>query len=126
MEEVGPVVTNPVRLQLRVARIERDSTGAEVLVGQILFTDHYGNLQTNIPGDLLDSLRARRGTLLTVQIEQMTQNMPFVRAYADVPEGEPLVLVASTGRLEVARNQDSAADLFNPAPEAVVRVRKYR
>jgi S-adenosyl-L-methionine hydrolase (adenosine-forming) len=125
-EEAGPVVDDPVRLELRQARLETDSTGATVIVGQILFVDHYGNLQTNIRGEMLDLLHVPRGTLLTVQVDGTTRSMPLVRVYGDVPEGDPLIFVASTGRLEIARNQDSADDLFNARPEAKVVLKRYR
>jgi hypothetical protein len=122
-EDAGPVVLDPVRLELHVARLANDASGL-VISGKVLFADHYGNLQTDIAGALLDSLGAAPGGRLAIAIGGKRETIPFVRTYGDVPEGAPLGFVASTARLEIALNQASAAEHFGAARGATVEVRK--
>ena len=120
-EEAGPVVTDPVRLQLTPARMET-GPGGKRIAGKVLISDHYGNLQTDIPGGMLDSLGVAPGAGVRVEIGGTALTMPFLRTYGDVPEGKPLIFVASTGRLEVALNQASAAERFGARRGAVLRL----
>ena len=120
-EEAGPLVTDPIRLQLVPARMETGAEGRRI-AGKVLISDHYGNLQTDIPGEMLDSLGVTRGASVKVEIGGTALTMPFLRTYGDVPEGKPLVIVASTGRLEVALNQASAAERFGAKRGAAVRM----
>jgi S-adenosylmethionine hydrolase len=42
--------------------------------------------------------------------------------YGDVPEGEPLIFIASTEHLEVAVNRGSAQSLFAAKPNSLIRI----
>ena len=75
---------------------------ADRLVGEVVFIDHFGNLITNIPGDALDE---RQGRILVGGQEVPRR----VRSYADAEPGTVVALVSSSGRLEIAVNQGSAA-----------------
>jgi S-adenosyl-L-methionine hydrolase (adenosine-forming) len=121
-EEAGPEVRDPVRLQLHAARLARGDSGARMISGRVLFADHYGNLQTDIPGALLDSLGIVHGGPVTVAIGGKRETIPFVLTYGDVAEGASLCFLASTGRLEIALNQASAADHFGVTRGAAVEV----
>jgi len=72
-------------------------------IGQIIHLDHYGNATTNISYDAvqsrnLKSIRIRRRQLGSLR-----------KTYCDVPPGEPLALIGSSGLLEIAVRDGSAA-----------------
>ncbi len=116
--DAGPVVMDPVRLKLSPAHWE----GSD-LVGEVLFADRYGNLQTNITRAAFDSLDVPPGGMVEVEIGGKVEDAPVVRAYGEVPIGSLLLLVASTDRIEIAMNQANAAAHFAAGPGAPVRLR---
>jgi S-adenosylmethionine hydrolase len=66
----------------------------------ILHIDHFGNATTNAPAEAI-SLKA---------VKVGNKRIPFVRTYADVPEGQPLALIGSSGLLEIAVRNGHAAN----------------
>jgi S-adenosyl-L-methionine hydrolase (adenosine-forming) len=100
-ELLGPSLTDWVRLEWPVPRLEPDR-----LAGEVLFVDHFGNLITNVPGEALAAF-AGRPVRITVGPEEVRRR---VRTYAEVEPGTTVALVSSGGLLEVAVNQGNAAD----------------
>lgn len=76
--------------------------------GSIAWVDRFGNLVTNINVDLLSEIPSDR-LRLTCDRRKL---VGLKRFYAEVPAGEPLLLIGSSGRLEIAVNGGSAAHLF--------------
>jgi S-adenosylmethionine hydrolase len=111
--EVGPLVSDLVRLELPVRRT-RDGWQ-----GEVLHADRFGNLTTT----LRDVDLAALGTPGPGRLEVLVAGrvLPFVRTYSDVPEGEPCALVGSGGRLELAVNR-GRADLLLAARRGEVVV----
>lgn len=99
MEEFGDAITEPlIRLDW-----PRPVIAANRMIGQVLMIDHYGNLITNILADQLPALTA-------VRIKAGGQIIgPVSRCYAE-HVGEPLALIGSSGRLEIAVGDGSAAE----------------
>ncbi|MDB5297522.1 MAG: hypothetical protein JWO31_3505, partial [Phycisphaerales bacterium] len=64
--------------------------------------DHYGNATTNVPAGLLTGVGG-------VSVNGRSVG-PVRRTYGDVALGEPLALVGSSGLLEIAVREGSAAD----------------
>ena len=79
--------------------------------------DHFGNAMTNLPA------RAASRDGATV-VEVGNHRMPLVRTYGDVEAGELCAFVGSSGWIEVARREGSAAELLGLAPGIPVVVRK--
>lgn len=83
----------PERLDIDVARSPAEA--------RVIHIDHYGNCTTNVPAELL------------------TPNMTIAhvgavrRTYADAAPGEALALVGSSGLLEIAVRNGSAAKQLN-------------
>ncbi len=115
--DAGPVVKDPVRLKLPPPRREGND-----LIGEVFFADRYGNLQTNINRAAFDSLGIAAGGMVRIEIAGKAEVAPLVKTYGEVPTGSLLILVASTGRIEVAMNQASAAAHFGAGPASPVRV----
>jgi S-adenosyl-L-methionine hydrolase (adenosine-forming) len=117
LEEVGPPVTDPVRL----AAAPKVRTG-EGWEGTVLRADRFGNLATNL---LAADLAALGGPGLEgLEVAVADRVLPLVRCYADVEEGSPCALVGSGGRLEIAVHRGRADALPGAAPGASVRVRR--
>lgn len=86
---VGPRV-DPVRRPLPLPDGDR---------GEIIYIDHYGNCVTNLPG--------RTGG----EVVSGAHTAPVCEAYGDAGCGALLALTGSTGRLELAVRNGSAAEL---------------
>ncbi|QSR88709.1 SAM-dependent chlorinase/fluorinase [Methylacidiphilum caldifontis] len=82
----------------------------ESVSAQVLYVDHYGNIITNIPLGLVSWIK--EGNLLRIQIGKITLAAPCVKTYSDLPLGKIGVLYNSSGYLEIASNQGSAAKVF--------------
>jgi S-adenosylmethionine hydrolase len=70
----------------------------EAFQARVLHCDRFGNLITNVAARFLPRLHAANGLPLRV-----------VRTYGEAPPGELVALVGSSGRVEVALAQGSAA-----------------
>lgn len=78
--------------------------------GEVLHVDHFGNAVTNLP----ERWVAHAGGAAVV--EAAGRSMPVVRTYSDVDVGCLCAVVGSTGWLEVACRDDSAASRLGLAP----------
>lgn len=86
--------------------------------GEVVHVDHYGNAVTNLP----ERWVAHAGG--TVIVEAGGKTMPVVRTYGDVAAGALCALVGSSGWLEVACRNDSAAERLGLAPGIPVVLRR--
>jgi len=120
LEEVGPPATDVVVLPLPPVR-QRGDTEWE---GEVMHSDRFGNLTTNISARDLTEILAHFGgdpTEVVVVVEGAI--LPLVRTYADVSEGEACALLGSSRRLEIAIHGGSAGRILGAARGAAVRVR---
>jgi S-adenosylmethionine hydrolase len=118
--QVGPVVKELVRLDLKQADI-----GERGLTGEVIAIDGpYGNLITNIDADDFMKLGYQRGDWLKVTIAGHEVELPFVKTFSDVPLRQPLLFIDSRGRASFALNQASFAakyDIQPPQPVFISR-----
>ena len=112
-EELGGPATDIVRLPALKPKISRD-----VVVGQIIYVDHFGNLTTNVsPTDL------SAGDLEDLTIEAGPVRLRgLVRSYAAVEPGEIMAIWGSSGFLEIARNMARADEIKGMSVGATVKV----
>ena len=101
-ERLGRWVNDPVLLD--VAPATDPSTG-----GTIIHIDHFGNATTNVPADVL-----RGADVADVRAAGRSLG-PLRTTYGDVARGQPLALVGSSGLLEVAVREGSAAAVLGLA-----------
>lgn len=92
------------------------------VVGEALEADRFGSIRFNIPAEDLEAL-GLRVSRLEVGVGHNTLTVPFAKTFSDVAEGEPVMLVDSSGWLTLAVNTDSAQDRFGVEPGTPVRVR---
>lgn len=122
--EVGPEipVTGLVRLKLEPARLEENG-----ITGQVIATDGpYGNLVTNVAGDDFKKLGYERGQNVEVVLAGKRITLPWVRTFADVPVGKPLLYIDSRGRVGFAVNQRSFSATYGIRPPVSLSVEKKR
>ena len=87
--------------------------------GWVVHIDRFGNAITNIPAALLAEHQKARNAKCYVG----SMILPGVhRTYADVETGEPVVLVGSSGYLEVGVRDGHAADLLSIQSGGAVNV----
>jgi S-adenosyl-L-methionine hydrolase (adenosine-forming) len=105
-EEVGPSfpVSELVHLQLTTARVDDDH-----LHGQIVQTDHFGNLQLNVERLELESLGIVFGDVIELRVGGKAHAVQFCHTFAEVAVGRLAVLEDSYRRISIAVNQGSAA-----------------
>lgn len=97
--ELGPLATDWVRLNRPTPRHHVNS-----VAGEVLFIDRFGNLITNVPGDVLTrDDRPKRVCVADVEVPRIAGS------YAETEPGTLLALVSSYESLEVAINQGDAA-----------------
>lgn len=89
--------------------------------GSIVKVDRFGNLITNLRPDALPEILTRAFTLVAgvTPIEKM------VRTYAEGAYGQPVLIVGSTGYLEIIVNQGNAAKLLGCVIDTPVELTFY-
>jgi len=97
----------PTRDWVRLDRpaIERRPDG--VIVGRVVKADRFGNLLTDV---------SRRDCPKPATATLGDRTVPIGRTYADAAPGEPIAVVGSNDRWEIAVRNGSAAEAFD-APE---------
>jgi hypothetical protein len=104
--EVGPPipVEELAELDFPGARVDDDHVH-----GQVVQTDHFGNLQLNVGREDLESLGIMLGDLLELRVGGKAHDVQFCQAFAEVPVGRLAVLEDSYRRISIAVNQGSAS-----------------
>ncbi|AKB18940.1 MULTISPECIES: S-adenosyl-l-methionine hydroxide adenosyltransferase family protein [unclassified Methanosarcina] len=102
IEEVGQRVSDFADLDFGYFGVD-----GPFLMGEVVFTDSFGNVITNIPEDAI-----LRFCTFGSSVEVNGRKIPFVRTYGLAREKEPLALIGSHGFLEIAVNQGSAERQF--------------
>jgi S-adenosylmethionine hydrolase len=108
--DIGPEISQIQQLEITPATLENG-----VMTGVIPVLDiNFGNVWTNIPKTMLETIQIKHQTELEVrilegQIERFKGNMPFVHSFGAVQHGQPLVYVNSLLQAAIAINCQSFA-----------------
>lgn len=94
LEGLGTPHPAPVLRQTAEPALQQDGA----IVGEVVTIDRFGNAITNVPGPL-PGYRAWIGAM----------HLPVLQTYADVSPGDPLALTGSSGLIEIAVREGSAA-----------------
>jgi S-adenosylmethionine hydrolase len=111
-EQVGPLLAKQEVVSIPFQKAVLDGA---VIRGTIPVLDvQYGNVWTNIPGELFDRLGVSFGALLAVKIffkgqVVYTGSMPYAATFGAVAVGQPLAYVNSLLQLSFALNQGNFA-----------------
>jgi S-adenosylmethionine hydrolase len=118
LDSFGPPLT-PLRLGIRPAR----KTDAMIQGIVRYIEDPYGNVVTNIPAAVLDSI-ADVGDSLAVRIGARTFRLPWRRTFSDVSRGAALAVMHERGLLSLSINQDNFASTHGVQRKDSVTVRR--
>lgn len=110
LKDLGTAITPDSLAQLPLPACQaRD----KMLKGCIQYIDHFGNLITNIPAEILPS---------TWHLTIGDLTLPRQTTYAAVPSGDLVALIGSHGWVEVAVNGGNAGDRLQSKLGDVVQV----
>jgi len=116
--QVGPELSNPVRLDVHRSKIDEKG-----LTGEIIGTDGpYGNLVTNIPAETFQKMNNALGDIIRARIGERDFEIPFVKTFSDVAVGQPLLYIDSRSRLGIAINQGNFADAYKIRPPTPILI----
>jgi len=115
--EVGPEIFDPVRIEMAVADL-----ADEKLIGTVAHVDHWGNLVTNIPIELVEMADLAPGDQIEISIGGENIEAAYGTTYGDVPLGEWVAFISSLGRVEIAINMGSAAETLGVFAGAEVQI----
>jgi S-adenosylmethionine hydrolase len=107
-----------VRWEPAGARVEPGSVTAPVVR-----VDRFGNAILGIGEADLPATGLRLGTRVEVELAGETRSAKYARTFAEVPEGELLVYLDSSGWLALAVNRGNVAELLGAAVGDEVAVR---
>jgi S-adenosylmethionine hydrolase len=100
-ERFGPRVLDPRRLSWPTVRAVAGATA-----GAVLHVDRFGNLVTSIRAGTLEDLGG------SARIRLGGRSLPLVGTYGELAPGQAGAMVGSSGRLEIAVREGSAAERF--------------
>jgi S-adenosylmethionine hydrolase len=122
IEDLGPSVDPASVIPMMLPLVEPDGAGG--LLGEVLWVDHFGNVQTNVaPGDL-DTIGLHPGDDVVVVVGGAEFTVAWVTAYGEVASGEGLVHVDSYGQIALAVRDDRADESFPLATGVAVAFRE--
>lgn len=99
MEVIGRKIEEVKQRQLFRAVVE-----GNVIRGQVIYIDSYGNVISNITETLFKEVG--RGRPFSIYFRRASYDIHRIsEAYHDVPEGEKVALFSATGYLEIAINK---------------------
>ncbi len=84
-----------------------------VVLGQVLHIDGFGNIITNVAPSLVKKVTDDESEFLRMEIGKVSAILRLCSAYGDVSQGEPLAIIGSHNFLEISVNQGNAAERFN-------------
>jgi len=111
-EGLEPQKLGPVQRHIRKLRLPKPVRAADgSLRGEIIYIDQFGNLITNIRQSTLTQGPEAPGEQVVVRVKRR-EVKGLAKTYAEREPGELLALVGSSGYLEIAVNQGSAAAML--------------
>jgi S-adenosylmethionine hydrolase len=104
---IGTEIHDIIRLSYSQPKVDDES-----IHGNIIHIDGFGNAVTNITYETLEKIGVKGEASFKVTINNESYDLPYVRRFSAVDEGELLLLVAGGGYLEISVNQGNAAKLL--------------
>ena len=114
--DVGPVVK-----RLKSITYPKITQNGNMLNGEIVSIDSFGNLITNITRTALKSFAGKRKIEIYFGAERFNEIKDH---YSEVPKGTPLALFGSSGFLEISMNEGNAASYFMVSTGNTIAIRR--
>jgi S-adenosylmethionine hydrolase len=119
LHALGEPVFQPQQLELP----QPQQTDAAI-TGEVLLIDHFGNLITNITTQHLEAMGVMQSRAQVAIDVGRSRVATFGRTFSDVAVGEAVAYPGSSGRLEIAVRNDSAAEQLPAQRGNVVTLKK--
>ena len=103
ISEFGQEIKNPAAPNFSEAQ---QINGA--LISEIIYIDGFGNIVTNITEKNMVNSK-----IVNLRFPEVSIKVKFGKTYADAELNKPIILVGSSGFVEIAINQGNAANKFN-------------
>ena len=107
INKTGERIESPVLLNIGKPEVFENEIN-----GEIVYEDSFGNLITNVPGNLIENCSE-------IYIDKFVIDT-VAASYQDVEKGELLAIVGSSGFLEISVNRGSAGDIIKDKSIKVV------
>jgi len=107
--------TSPAEFGPKISKINKPAFAQvarerEALVGEVIHTDDFGNIITNLqPKDIQIT---RTQSTINIKIKNTRLGLKLCKTYGEVPQHKPLALIGSHNFLEISLNQDNAAKTY--------------
>jgi S-adenosylmethionine hydrolase len=105
---------------LTLLPVKDPSLAGGVVSVQVMHIDRYGNVILNLRSDSDTASKFKEGNLVKISIGKENYSAPLVKTYGDIAKGRLILLYNSSGLLEIAMNQGSAARELHVQPGAVI------
>ncbi len=102
LSDMGEIIRKYIKGEVESCEVKENG-----IEGKIVAFDRFGNGITNIEEEKIDPTKKIR-----IEIKDLKFNR-LSRSYSEVSTGEPLVIVGSSGTIEIAVNQQSAKEKFD-------------
>jgi S-adenosyl-L-methionine hydrolase (adenosine-forming) len=119
VEDVGPIVKNPVMLDIQKSAVVNGK-----LKGSVVFIDHFGSCLTNITGADCSQAGLKVGDSFQMTIGGVKIPMKFGTTYNSVAIGEAVAFVNSLGILQLSLNAGSFAAANNIKTGTKIEIEK--
>jgi S-adenosylmethionine hydrolase len=106
----SPLAFGPEVDQLVIPEFAGVVKRKDMLIGEVIHVDDFGNIVTNIREKELGKVRV--GKQVKLRFKEAEATMNFCMAYGGVEAGKPLALVGSHNFLEISINQGNASRVF--------------
>jgi len=114
LDTLGPPTEHLVELSLPTHEVEADGA----VRGEVVHIDRFGNCVTNVPALFFSDPAVSH----TVTLQKDARILPLRGTYADVARGAALALTGSTGRIEIAVRNGSAAQTLGIQRGDAIRI----
>lgn len=104
---LAPAEFGPAHARLLMLDWSEPRLLPHMLEAEVLMVDSFGNLVTNVTGSFLEQSAAGRKPIVACHQSETSE---FCHTYGDRPSGTLVSLIGSTGRLELAVVDGSAAE----------------
>jgi S-adenosylmethionine hydrolase len=126
LNDVGPAVDLTIQ-RLDLPTVRRNSRG---VTGAVIGIDRpFGNVWTNLPGALLDSLGLALGDTVRVLVRRgqrllFQSDLLYARTFGEVGKGRPLLYLNSLFEAALALNRADFAGRYSVAPGDEVELKR--
>ncbi len=110
LDDLGPEVPDSELTPLLLPLTE---VSENTVSGTVWWVDRFGNAQTNISPEDLETLGLTPGSVVTVKVGATIHNLMWATAYGAVEEGEGLIYVDSAGLIALGVRNGRADDDLN-------------